>query len=174
MAGRPTDESHTIWAMGIAADALTHLRAAKLPVKAVWAPEGAAVHWLLVVVPEDWRDKLPGVSSEEFAKQVGEVLFETDTMLFIPKVFLVDDDIDPANLSDVVWAISTRVHPRVGTRFPKINGSFGCHSATKRVSTLSDEVRRSSTTRFQPTSEKGRNLHCRSSRVIPESSSSAC
>ncbi|MGW4337407.1 UbiD family decarboxylase [Rhodococcus koreensis] len=111
VAGRPADESHTIWAMGIAADALTHLRAAKLAVKTVWAPEGAAVHWLLVVVPADWRDELPGVSSEQFAKQVGDVLFETGAMLFIPKVFLVDDDIDPTNLSDVVWAISTRVHP---------------------------------------------------------------
>ncbi|WP_338556543.1 UbiD family decarboxylase [Erwinia sp. E_sp_B04_7] len=111
VAGRPADESHTLWAIGIAADALTHLRAAQLPVTTVWIPEGAAVHWFLVIVPENWRDKLPGLSSEEFAQRVGEVLFKTGAMLFIPKVFLVDDDIDPTSLKDVVWAISTRVHP---------------------------------------------------------------
>jgi 4-hydroxy-3-polyprenylbenzoate decarboxylase len=97
--------------MGLAADALADLRAAQLPVKSVWIPEAAAVHWLLVTVPSDWRQKLPGVTSEEFAQRVGEALFKADAMVWIPKVLLIDDDIDPTNISDVVWAIATRVHP---------------------------------------------------------------
>lgn len=111
VAGRPTDESHTIWAIGMAADAVTLLRATGLPITTVWAPEEAAVHWFVVTVPHDWRDRLPGVSSEEFARRVGEVIFRTNSLVFIPKVFLVDDDIDPTKLSDVVWALATRVHP---------------------------------------------------------------
>ncbi len=111
VAGRPADETHTIWAMGLSADALASLRAAQLPVKSVWAPEGAAVHWMLVTVPSDWREKLPGMNSESLAQRIGEVLFQTDAMVWIPKVFLVDDDIDPTNLADVVWALATRVHP---------------------------------------------------------------
>jgi UbiD family decarboxylase len=111
VAGRPADETHTIWSMGLAADALVHLRAAGLPIKSAWIPEAAAVHWLLVSVPSDWRKKLPGVSSEEFARRVGEAIFKTDAMVWLPKVFLIDDDIDPTNVADFVWAISTRVHP---------------------------------------------------------------
>lgn len=111
VAGRPTDESHTVWAIGIAADALSHLRDAGLPITTVWAPEAAAVHWFLAVAPRDWRERLPGVTSEEFAQRVGEVLFKTDAMLFVPNIYLVDDDIDPTSLTDVVWALATRVHP---------------------------------------------------------------
>lgn len=113
--GRPTDESHTLWAIGLAADALTHLREAGLPVKTTWIPEDSTVHWLLVVMPEKWRELLPGVSSEELTQRIGEVLFKTDAMVFIPKVYVVDDDFDPTNLREVVWALSTRVHP-VGRR----------------------------------------------------------
>jgi 4-hydroxy-3-polyprenylbenzoate decarboxylase len=111
VAGRPTDESHTVWAIGIAADALSRLQEAGLPITTVWAPEPAAVHWFLAVAPRDWRQRLPGVSSEAFAQRVGEVLFNTDAMLFVPQIYLVDDDIDPTSIDDVVWALATRVHP---------------------------------------------------------------
>lgn len=113
--GRPTDESHTLWAMGLAADALTHLREAGLPVKTAWIPEDSTVHWLLIVMPQNWRDRLPGLTSAELTQRIGEVLFKTDSMVFIPKVYVVDDDFDPTNLREVVWALSTRVHP-VGRR----------------------------------------------------------
>ncbi len=109
--GRPIEESNTLWALGLAADALTHLRAAGVPVKTSWIPEDSAVHWLLVVMPQDWRAQLPGVSSGELAQRVGEILFSTSAMVFIPKVYLVDDDIDPTNLRDVAWVLATRVHP---------------------------------------------------------------
>jgi hypothetical protein len=29
----------------------------------------------------------------------------------VPKIFLLDDDIDPTNLAELTWAIATRVHP---------------------------------------------------------------
>lgn len=109
--GRPTDESHTLWAMGLAADALTHLRDAGIPVKTTWIPEDSTVHWLLVVMPENWREQLPDMNSAELAQRIGEVLFQTDAMVFIPKVYVVDDDFDPTNLREVAWVLSTRVHP---------------------------------------------------------------
>ncbi|WP_370425731.1 UbiD family decarboxylase (plasmid) [Pantoea vagans] len=109
--GRPTDESHTLWAMGLAADALTTLREAGLPVKTAWIPEDSTVHWLLVVMPQDWREQLPDVSSMALAQRIGDALFKTSAMVFLPKVYVVDDDFDPTNLREVVWALSTRVHP---------------------------------------------------------------
>lgn len=39
------------------------------------------------------------------------MLFNTDAMLFVPNVYLVDDDIDPTSIKDVVWALATRTHP---------------------------------------------------------------
>ncbi|ODU06029.1 MAG: ubiquinone biosynthesis protein UbiD [Pseudonocardia sp. SCN 72-86] len=111
VAGRPTDESHTIWAIGMAADATSMLRAAGLPITSVWSPEESAVHWFVVTVPADWRDRLPGVTSEEFARRVGDIVFGAHSLVFVPQIFLVDDDIDPTKLSDVVWAVATRVHP---------------------------------------------------------------
>lgn len=109
--GRPTDESHTLWAMGLAADALTHLRDAGIPVTTTWIPEDSTVHWLLVVMPQNWRELLPQMSSADLAQRIGEVLFATDAMVFIPKVYVVDDDFDPTDLREVAWVLSTRVHP---------------------------------------------------------------
>ena len=113
--GRPTDESHTLWAIGLAADALTHLRQAGLPIKTTWIPEDSTVHWLLVVMPQTWREALPDVSSHALAQRIGDILFNTSSLVFIPNVYVVDDDFDPTNLREVVWALSTRVHP-VGRR----------------------------------------------------------
>lgn len=113
--GRPTDESHTLWAMGLAADALTHLREAGIAVKTTWIPEDSTVHWLLVVMPQNWRDLLPGMTRDALTQRIGEILFNTDSMVFIPTVYVVDDDFDPTNLREVVWVLSTRVHP-VGRR----------------------------------------------------------
>jgi len=112
VAGRPADESHTIWAMGMAADAMALLRAAGLPVTTAWAPEESAVHWFVVVVPNNWRDLLPETSTEAFARKVGEILFSASSLVFIPKIFLVDEDIDPTKIADVAWALATRVHPQ--------------------------------------------------------------
>jgi 4-hydroxy-3-polyprenylbenzoate decarboxylase len=109
--GRPVDEVHTVQGIGISADALAHLREAGLPVTTVWTPEHAVLHWCVVTVPPDWRDRLPGVSTGEFARRVGETLYATKAMVVVPKIFLLDDDIDPTDLPELTWAIATRVHP---------------------------------------------------------------
>jgi UbiD family decarboxylase len=109
--GRPVDECHTIMSIGYCADAIVCLREADLPVKTVWAPPEPAGHWYVVIAPSDWRDRLPGVSSEEYARRVGEALFATKPMAMVPKLILLDDDIDPTNLGELTWAIATRVHP---------------------------------------------------------------
>ncbi|WP_025732360.1 UbiD family decarboxylase [Carnimonas nigrificans] len=111
VAGRPTDESHTLWAMGMTAEAISLMREAGLPITAAWIPEESAVHWLVVSVPNNWRELLPDTSSEELAQRIGEIVFRANSLIFIPRIYLVDDDIDPTCLKDVVWAIATRVHP---------------------------------------------------------------
>lgn len=51
------------------------------------------------------------ISTEEYARRVGETLFPTKPMAIVPKIFLLDDDIDPTDLPELTWAIATRVHP---------------------------------------------------------------
>jgi UbiD family decarboxylase len=109
--GRPVDECHTVMSIGYSADAIVHLREAGLPVSTVWAPPEPAGHWYVVTAPADWRDRLPEVSSGEYARRVGETLFRTKAMAMVPKIFLLDDDIDPTDLAELTWAIATRVHP---------------------------------------------------------------
>jgi UbiD family decarboxylase len=168
VAGRPTDESHTIWAIGMAADAVAMLRAEGLPVEIVWAPEEAAVHWFVVVASRDWRDRLPGTSSEEFARRVGEVLFAASSLVFIPRVFLVDDDIDPTKLSDVVWAIATRVHPterRVVFDGKRILRLAHCYEEDDYVAGTGPKVVFDT---LQPAIGAGRDLHASFEQGYPE------
>ncbi|MEH0553659.1 UbiD family decarboxylase [Streptomyces sp. B21-101] len=109
--GKPTDDFHTVTGLGVAAGTLDVIRAAGLPVTTAWSSLSSASHWLVVSVPGDWRDHLPGVTSEEFARRVGEAIHSTKYGAALPQVFLLDDDVDPANDAELMWALGTRVHP---------------------------------------------------------------
>ncbi|MEV6026081.1 UbiD family decarboxylase [Streptomyces sp. NPDC052036] len=111
--GRPADEYHTVTGTGRAANVLHALRRAGLPVTTVWMPFLAAMHWTVVTVPEDWRATLPGVDSTEFVRRIGEVIHNSGgPSAMMPVTFVLDDDIDPANEADLLWALATRLHPK--------------------------------------------------------------
>jgi 4-hydroxy-3-polyprenylbenzoate decarboxylase len=42
--------------------------------------------------------------------------FKSRTGTLIPKILVLGDDIDPASLSQVMWALATRCHAEHGTR----------------------------------------------------------
>ncbi|MGP3966764.1 bagremycin/ferroverdin biosynthesis UbiD family decarboxylase BagN/FevL [Streptomyces sp. 6N223] len=109
--GRPVDEFHTVTGVGQAAEVLAELRAAGLPVTTAWSPLRAAAHWMVVTVPEDWRDRLPGVSSAELTHRIGDVLSESHSGRATAATFVLDDDINPADDTDLLWALATRIHP---------------------------------------------------------------
>ncbi|MCN0154630.1 UbiD family decarboxylase [Salinispora arenicola] len=111
--GRPPDEYHTVTGTGRAANVLHALRRAGLPVTTVWMPFPAAMHWTVVTVPDDWRSHLPGVDSGEFVRRIGEVIHNSGgPSAMMPVTFVLDDDIDPSNEADLLWALSTRLHPK--------------------------------------------------------------
>jgi len=111
--GRPADEYHTVTGTGRAANVLHGLRRAGLPVTTVWMPFPAAMHWTVVTVPDDWRSVLPGVESGEFTRRIGEVIHNSGgPSAMMPVTFVLDDDIDPSNEADLLWALATRLHPR--------------------------------------------------------------
>ena len=117
-AGPPVEEDHTLTGTMHAAEILYQLRKADLPVASTWFSFESAMHWLIVAVRADWHDTLP-IPSSELAQRIGEVVFNGKAGFGVPKVLLVEDDVDITDVDDVVWAFATRAHPEHGeVHFP--------------------------------------------------------
>ncbi|MEU9151882.1 UbiD family decarboxylase [Streptomyces sp. NPDC048417] len=110
-AGRPVDDSHVAPAAGISAEVVSELRKAGIPVTTAWLPLGAACFWTVITVPSHWRELMPGMDTARFVHRIGEVLNGTRVGRLSPVVYVLDDDVDPAKDSDLLWALATRVHP---------------------------------------------------------------
>ena len=113
-AGEPVEENHTAWGIPTSAVILHDLRAAGLPVTAAWIPLHAVLHWLVVTVPRDWRRRSGVDTTQAFCQRIGETIFKTKAGIVIPKVIVLNDDVDPTNLKELVWAFATRCHPFLG------------------------------------------------------------
>src|SRR5581483_6600795 len=57
VAGEPVEEDHTAQGIPSAAELLVEMREAGLPVTLVWTTLESANHWLVVTVPQDWRQR---------------------------------------------------------------------------------------------------------------------
>jgi 4-hydroxy-3-polyprenylbenzoate decarboxylase len=113
---------------------LWELRQAGFPVATCFIPFESAAHWLVVAVKRDAYGN--AAAGEKLARELGAAIFRSRTGSFIPKVILVEDDIDPANLAELVWAFATRNHPERGQIL------FHDEKVLPLVAFLSDEERR--------------------------------
>jgi 4-hydroxy-3-polyprenylbenzoate decarboxylase len=117
-AGPPVEEDHTGTGTMHAAEILYQLRMAGLPIASTWFSYESATHWLIVSVRQDWPETL-GIHAGELAQRVGEVVFSGKAGFGVPKILLVEDDVDITDVNQVVWAFATRTHPEHGeTHFP--------------------------------------------------------
>jgi 4-hydroxy-3-polyprenylbenzoate decarboxylase len=107
-AGEPVEENHTCWGLTISAQILWELRGQGFPVTMCFCPFPSAAHWLVVTVDRSYRDRS---SVAEFVQALGTALFRTRSGSFIPKVILLEDDVNATDLDEVVWAFATRCHP---------------------------------------------------------------
>ncbi len=114
VAGEPVEENHTAWGIPISAQILHELRAAGLGVTAAWVPLESAIHWLVVTVPRDWRRRTGISDSATLCRRIGEQVFSIKAGIVIPKVIVLNDDVDPTNLKELFWAFATRCHPLMG------------------------------------------------------------
>lgn len=62
-------------------------------------------------VPRSWRQVMPGVETGELVHRIGQAMSANRVGRMCPVTYVFDDDIDPSSLSDVLWALGTRVHP---------------------------------------------------------------
>ncbi|MDH6142838.1 UbiD family decarboxylase [Kitasatospora sp. GP30] len=119
VAGAPVEEDHTGWGLPHAAEMMHVLRQAELPVSACWGVLESACHWWVVALPVDWHER-SGLSSQEMAQRVGEVVFGAGKLAFgVPKLLLVEHDFDIADPNQLIWAFASRSHPEHGeAHFP--------------------------------------------------------
>jgi len=95
------------------------LEAAGIPeVKGVWAHEaGGSRMWLTISIKQMYGGH---------SKQAGLVAAECHAGAYANRwVIVVDDDIDPANMNDVLWSMCTRCDPKDGVDI--LNGCWSTH-----------------------------------------------
>ncbi len=112
-AGEPVEEDHTAWGLPHAGELLYELRGLGLPVTMCWMTLETACHWLVVTVAQDWR-QTTHLDSPALIRQVGDIVFGSKAGFGIPKVLLMEDDVDATNTDEVIWAFATRCHPVIG------------------------------------------------------------
>ncbi len=105
MADGPSNECGLMWGMAKAAKIWTDLDALGVPgIKGVWSPpEGAG--WGMTVVSIEQR-------YAGHAAQVGALAAQCMGGAYFSKyIVVVDDDVDPSNMQEVIWAMVTRSRP---------------------------------------------------------------
>jgi 3-octaprenyl-4-hydroxybenzoate carboxy-lyase len=95
----------------VSAEVLALLRNAGLPITTAWLLVDTACHWMIITVARHWRDVLPETSTTDFVHRIGELMSTSRVGHMCPVTYVLDDDIDPSNASDVQWALGTRIHP---------------------------------------------------------------
>ncbi len=116
VAGAPVDETHTCWGTGCSAETLHVLRSAKLPVTMCWTPMEAAMHWMVVTVPADWRKDFSTPfrgepTSHDLVRRIGDEFFHSRAGVNLATLLVTYDDIDPSDTGEMLWSVATRTHP---------------------------------------------------------------
>ncbi|MGE5265429.1 MAG: UbiD family decarboxylase [Acidobacteriota bacterium] len=108
--GKPTTDTHMVMGLNRTASLWNDLMNMKIPgIKGVYGPPASAGRMLAII---SVQQMYPGHST-----QVGLAAFATVTGNYgLKTVIVVDDDIDPENMDQVIYALSFRYQPERGTQ----------------------------------------------------------
>lgn len=111
--GRPTTDTHMVMSVNRTASLWHDLRRMQIPgIKAVYGPPASAGRMLVII---SMKAMYHGHST-----QVGLGAFASTTGNYgLKTVILVDDDIDPENMDQVMYALSFKYQPEFGTQILK-------------------------------------------------------
>ncbi|HAU84029.1 MAG TPA: UbiD family decarboxylase [Lachnospiraceae bacterium] len=110
--GKPIDD-HVCMSLSLAGDALNIFRYKNLPVLKTYIPPTAALHLLIITVDKQLY------KGEDLIADIAKAIWTDKVGTLIPKIIVLDKDVDPMNMDDVIWSFSTKCHPERGTRiFP--------------------------------------------------------
>jgi len=110
-AGKPVDEDHTVVGLTYSAEALFNLRSAQLPVTSAWLVPESAVNLMVITVPRDWMAAGLFTNTRMLTRALAQAVLRPKVGFWATRVMVVDDDIDPTDLRDIIWAFTTRNHP---------------------------------------------------------------
>ncbi len=113
-AGVPVEDTQTCCGTMYSALILAELRKQGFPAASCWGVFESAVHWFVVTVERRDHTVEGAIKLTHTAK---DIIFESKPGVDIPKVILLDDDIDPGNVNEVVWAYATRCHPETDAHY---------------------------------------------------------
>ena len=103
--GVPVDDSDVVTTVIRAADILDDLRQKGIPVKMVYLPPEGVGHLAVI------STKVP---YSNFAKHLAFSVWGSTSGRTIWYLIVVDEDIDPTNMNEVIWTLTTRCHPHRG------------------------------------------------------------
>ena len=110
--GEPV-EDHLCMSVSLAADALSLLRKNNIPVVKTYIPPVSALHMIIISVE---KNKYTG---DNLIQDIGKIIWSNKIGTFLPKIFVIENDIDPTNLESVMWCFATKCHPEKGVVFFK-------------------------------------------------------
>lgn len=108
-AGVPVEDTQTCCGTMYSAAILHELRVNNFPVTSCFLVFETAAHLLVITVPRPCNSM---EDTHDLTHQAKNIVFKSKPGVDIPKVLLLDDDIDPSDSDQVMWAMATRVHPQ--------------------------------------------------------------
>ena len=100
--GMPVHEGQTATALIKGAEIYSELKRLGLPVKGVFCPPHAVGHMVVV------STEVPFIN---FARRVAHAVWATKPGLFVYYIVIVEADVDPTNMDEVLHALTTKCHP---------------------------------------------------------------
>lgn len=98
--GKPVDESSIVLSITMSANFVRELRARGIPFTGIYVPPPG----MSVIV--SCRSPYPG-----FVHTLSSIIWGSKPGINRPFIFLVGEDVDVTNMEDVIWCLTTRLHP---------------------------------------------------------------
>ena len=102
--GVPIDDSHAVHCVTRSAGFLEALKEQGIPVSGVYVPPEAVTYLVVVAVK----------GSSVRADQIAHTIWASRAGGYTPYIIVVEDDVDPFNIAEVLHAVVTKCHPRRG------------------------------------------------------------
>ena len=104
--GAPVDECDVATNVAWAADIRMHLLNAGFPITGIYIPLESSGTIIVVATKKPYNG---------IANHIANQVWSTKTGIYLPRVIVVDEDIDPTDMKQVIFAFGTKCHPVRGT-----------------------------------------------------------
>ena len=104
--GIPIDDGDIVSSIGYSSEFYSALRASGIPVTGVYVPPEFASTTVVVATKTPYAN---------IASRIASCIWAASTGFLISKIIIVDEDVDPTNMREVMHAWATKCHPVRGT-----------------------------------------------------------